>query len=86
MRRRHHGAQRRFDRPAWIRRKIGDARERLVGLGVEDVEDCPDQKRMARLLPVVAPLECALRIDQDVRDVLNVADLPFATPDLEQGL
>jgi hypothetical protein len=35
---------------------------------------------------VVTALERALGIDQDVCDVLNVADLPFAASDFEQGI
>ena len=41
---------------------------------------------MARLLPVVAPLERALRVDQHVGDILDVADFPFAAPHLEEGI
>ena len=61
MRRRHHGAQRRLDRPPGIGQKVRDAGERLVGLGVEDVEDRADQQRMAGLLPMIAPFERAFR-------------------------
>ena len=86
MRRRHHGAQRRLDRSPRIGQEGRDAGERLVGLGVEDMEDRADQQRMAGLLPMIAPLERAFRIDQDVGDVLDVADLPLAAADLEQRI
>jgi hypothetical protein len=41
---------------------------------------------MARLFPVVAPLERALGVDQHVGDILDVADFPFAAPHLEEGI
>ena len=86
MRRRHHRAQRRLDRAARIGEEVGDAGERLVRLGVEHVQDRADEERVAGLLPVVPPLQRALGIDQDVGDVLDVADLPFAAADLEQRI
>ena len=86
VRRRHHRSQRRLDRTARVGEEIGDAGERLVRLGVEHVQDGADQQRMAGLLPVVAPLQRALGIDQDVGDVLDVADLPLATTDLQQRI
>ncbi|MNF83460.1 hypothetical protein D3C84_657850 [compost metagenome] len=39
---------------------------------------------MAGFLPVVAPLQGALRVDQDVGDVLHVAHFVGATTHLEQ--
>ena len=43
-------------------------------------EDSPDQQRMRGLFPVIATLARAFRIDQDIGDVLHVADFcrPFA--------
>jgi hypothetical protein len=64
----------------------GDAGERLLLLGIEDMEDGADQQRMAGLFPMVAAFERALGIDQDVGDVLDVAHLVGAAPDLEQGI
>ena len=69
-----------------IGEEVGDAGERLVRLGVEDMQDGADQQRMAGLLPVIAPLQRAFGIDQDVGDVLDVADFPFAAADLEQRI
>ena len=86
MRRRHHRAQRRLDRATRVGEEVGDASERLVRLGVEHVQDRADQQRVAGLLPVVPPLQRALGIDQDVGDVLDVADFPFAAADLEQRI
>ena len=56
-------------------RKLATPASVLSRLGVEHVQDRADQQRMAGLLPVVAPLERAFGIDQDVGDVLDVAHL-----------
>ena len=86
VRRRHHRSQCRLDRATRIGEEVGDAGERLVGLGIEHVQDRADQQRMARLLPVVPTLQRALGVDQDVSDVLDVADFPLAPSDLEQRI
>ena len=41
---------------------------------------------MTRLLPVIAPFEGALGIDQDVGDVLDIADFLFTSPHFEQRI
>jgi hypothetical protein len=86
MRRVHHGAQCRFDGALWIGEKIGDAGERLVLFGIEHVQDRPDQKRMAGLFPMVALVERAFGIDQNVGDILHVADFLVAAPHLQQRI
>ena len=58
----------------------------VLSLGIEDVQDGADQQRVAGLLPVVPLFERPFGIDQDVGDVLNVADFPFAAADLEQRI
>ena len=50
------------------------------------MQDRADQQRVAGLLPVVPALQRALRIDQHIGDVLDVANLPFAAADLQQGI
>ena len=67
-----------------LERNAGDAGQRLVLLGVEDVEDGADEERARGRLPVVALLALALGVDEDVGDVLHVADLAVAAADLEQ--
>lgn len=84
MLRRHHRGERRLDRAFRIGEKSCDAGERLVLLGIEDVQDRADEKGVAGLFPMVALVERALGIDQDIGDVLHIADFPFAAPDLEQ--
>ena len=84
MRRGHHRLQRRLDRTLGIGEEGGDAGEGLVRLGVEDMQDGADQQRVAGLLPMVAALQGAFRIDQYVGDVLDVADFPFAAANLKQ--
>ena len=86
MRRAHHGGECRLDRPLGVGQEGGDAGERLVLLGIEDVQDRADQKRVAGLLPVVPLFEAAFGIDQDIGDVLDVADLPLAAPNLQQRI
>ena len=86
MRRAHHGRERGLDRPLRIGEEDGDAGERLVLLGIEDMKDGADQKRVAGLLPVVPLFEAAFGIDEDVGDVLDVAHLPLAAPHFEQRI
>jgi hypothetical protein len=76
MRRRHHREQGGLDRAPGIGQERCDTGERLVGLGIENMEDRADQQRMAGLLPMIAPLQRAFGIDQHVGDVLDVADFP----------
>jgi len=86
MRSPHHRRKRRLDRPLRIGQERRDAGERLVLLGIEDVKDGADQKRVTGLLPVVPLFEAAFGIDEDVGDVLDVAHLPLATPHFEQRI
>ncbi len=86
MRRPHHGRERGLDWPLRIGQERRYAGERLVLLGIEDVKDGADQKRVAGFLPVVPLFEAAFGIDEDVGDVLNVAHLPLATPHFEQRI
>ncbi len=54
MRRIHHGAQSGLDRALRIGQEVGDARQRLVRLGIKDVQDRADQKAVRSLFPMVA--------------------------------
>jgi hypothetical protein len=67
-----------------IGEEVGDAAQRLVLARVEHVQDGADQQRMAGLFPMVALLQRAFGIDQDVRDVLHVAHFMRATADFQQ--
>ena len=49
----HHRGQRRLDGARRIGQEAGDASQGLVLLGIENVKDGADQKRVARLLPMV---------------------------------
>ena len=86
MRRLHHGGERRLDGAPGIGEEGGDARQGLVLLGVEDVQDGADQQGMAGLLPMAALFEAPFGIDQDVGDVLDVAHFPFAAADFKQWI
>ena len=81
---RHHPAQRVREGTLRIGEEGRDTRERLLFLRVEDMQDGADEQRVAGLLPMVAAFERAFGIDQDVGDVLDVADLVRALPHLEQ--
>jgi hypothetical protein len=83
MLRRHHGAERLFDRPLRIREKISNAGELLVFFGIEHMQDGADQEGVTGLLPMATPLERAFRVDENVGDILNVTHFGVATPDFE---
>ena len=82
--RRHHPVQRDLERAGRIGQEVGDAAQRLVFAGVEHMQDRADQQGMRSLLPMVAPLQRAFGIDQDVGDVLHVAHFVHAAPHFEQ--
>ena len=48
------------------------------------MQDRADKQAVARLFPMIPFVEAAFGIDQNIRDVLHVADLPFPLPDLQQ--
>src|SRR3546814_4295013 len=48
---------------------------RLLFLRIEHMQDGADQQRVAGLLPMAPAFERAFVVDQDVGDVLDVADL-----------
>ena len=70
------------DRPGSVRH----ARQRLLALGVEHVQDGAGQQRVGGLVPVIAPLARPFRIDQDVGDVLDIAHLVRALAHLQQRI
>jgi hypothetical protein len=82
----HYSLQSRFYRPRVVEEEIGNSGERLVGFSVGHVKYCADQKRMAGLLPVIAAFECALGVDQDVDNVLDVADFAITTAHFQQRI
>ena len=86
MLRRHHRLERRLDRPLGIGEKIGDAGERLVGLGVKHMQDRADEQRVAGLLPVIAALQRAFGIDENIGDILHVAHFGWPAPNFEQRI
>ena len=75
-----------FDRTLRIGQEIGDAGERLVRLGIEDMQDRANEEAVAGLLPMIAAVERSFRIDQDVGDVLDVAHFLVAAPHLQQRI
>ena len=81
---RHHPAQRRGECALRVGQEGRHARQRLLLFRIENMKDRADQQRMAGLLPMVAAFERALEIDQDVGDILDVADFVHAAPHFEQ--
>ncbi len=86
MRRLHHRIEGGFNWSLRIREERRDAGQSLVLFRIEDVEDRADQQRVARLFPMVPLVQRPFWVDQDVGDVLDVADLPFAAAHLEQRI
>ncbi|MCY1364078.1 hypothetical protein D9M69_508680 [compost metagenome] len=84
MPRRHHPMQGQLEWARRVGQEIGDAAQRLVFARVEDMQDGTDQQCMAGLLPMIAPLQRTFGIDQNVRDVLDVAHFMRAASYLQQ--
>ena len=82
----HHPPERRYEAPLRIGEEGCYARERLLLLGIEDMENRADKERMTGLLPMVAPLKRAFGIDKDIGDVLDVPDFISAATDLKQRI
>src|SRR3546814_17203926 len=49
-----------------------------------NVQNRTDEQRVAGFLPVISALERPFRIDENIGDILNVANLVLAATDLEQ--
>src|SRR3546814_15205314 len=83
---RHHPAQGGDERALRIGEEGCDPRERLFLFRIKNVEDRADEQRVGGFLPVIAVLESPFRIDQDVGDILAIADLIFAAADFEKRI
>ena len=79
----HHDPEGLLEGAVGIRQKARDLREGLFFFGVENMQDGANQKGVAGLFPMGAPLEGAFRIDQNVRNVLDIANLVRAFADLQ---
>src|SRR5260364_430314 len=86
VRRRQHRVKRSLYRARWVRQEVGDPRKGLVGFGVENMQNGTDEQRMAGLLPMISALECTFGIDQNIGDILGVADLIVAFTNLKQRI
>ena len=80
----HHAFERGNKRALRIGEERRDPGERFFLLGVENMEDGSDEEAVAGLLPMVAAFERAFGIDENVGDVLDIADFVGAATDLEQ--
>ena len=79
----HHGAERHLDRPFWVGEETGNAGERFVWFGVQDMKNGADQQGVAGLFPMVATFERSLGVDQHVRNILDIAHLPLAAANFQ---
>lgn len=63
-----------------IGQDLGDTRERFLLFRVKDVKNDTDQERMTGLFPMGSAFERPFGVDQNVGDVLHIADFgrPFA--------
>src|SRR5712671_901981 len=86
MRSRQHRIQRRLDRTRRIGQEVRNAGERLVGFRVQDMQNRANKQGVTGLLPMIAALERAFGIDEDVGDILSVADLTVTFADLEERI
>ena len=82
----HHPLERGNERPLRIGQEGRDAGESLLLLGVEDMQDRANEQRMAGLFPVIAAFQRALGIDENVGDVLDVADFVLAAANLKKRI
>ncbi len=57
--------------------RVCDSGQGLVWLGIEHVQYGSNQERATRLLPMVSLVERPIRIDEAVRDALDIPHLPF---------
>ena len=64
----------------------GDAGQRLVALGVQDVQDGAGEQAVGGRLPVVARVLLAGGIDKQIGDVLGVADFVPTFPDFQERI
>jgi hypothetical protein len=61
--------------------RVGGKRPRRDMIIVDPALKAP----LARLaIPVIASFQCPFRIDQTIRDILDVANFPFAATDFQQ--
>ena len=71
---RRHDPQRLFERLRGIGQDFGDAGERLVLVGIEDVKNYADEQGVAGFLPMGTAFKGAFRVNQNIGNVLDVPD------------
>src|SRR3546814_16034301 len=71
----HHHLERAVEGARRIRQEVGDAAQRLVALGIEDMQNRTDQQCVTGLFPMAALLDRAFGVEQDIGGVLDVAHL-----------
>ena len=82
----HHPVQGHLEGTGRIGEEVGDTAQRFVLASVEHMQDGAHQQGMRGLLPVVATLQCAFGVHQNIGDVLHIAHLVGATSHFQQGV
>ncbi len=75
-----HPRQRFLERAGRVGQEGRAACQRLVGLSIENVEDHPDQQSVTGFLPVATAFKRAVRVNENVSDILDIAHLVRTTP------
>lgn len=70
---------------AQVRREFAHPIERLVGLGVQDMQNDAQEKLVGGAVPMRF-LAFTVRIHDQVRDVLDITNLVLVPPHLEEGI
>jgi hypothetical protein len=83
---RHHDPERLLERLRGIGQNFGDAGESFVLLGVKHVKDHADEQRVAGFFPMCTTFKRAFRINQNVSDVLDVANFRGPLANLEKWI
>ena len=86
MVRRHHRAQRVFEGTQWIGEKVRDPSKCFFLFGIEDVKNRCRPKARDSSFPSDCAVQRAFGIDQDVSDVLHVADFVRSFADFEKRI
>ena len=81
-----HELQRLLEGPRRVGQETRASGQRLVFVRIKDMQDYTDQQRMPCLFPMIAAFQRAFRINQNVGDVLHIADLARALAHFHQRI
>ncbi len=81
-----HDRQRRAECPVGIGKEARYARQRLLALGIKDVQDHADEQGVRLVDPVPEISELALRVHENIGNVLDVAHFAMPLTHFHQGI